>query len=85
MSDGGNVRGPWNQGRGPWQQGEWTYIEDPIAAVRDTRGLARMKATAPQSQEETTRRDRELSDQRHRQIAASLPKGETRWSDYEAA
>jgi Mn-containing catalase len=30
MSNGGSVRGPWNQGQGPWPEGmEWEYVENP--------------------------------------------------------
>lgn len=30
MSDGQNIRGPWNQGQGPWPQGEqWEYVDKP--------------------------------------------------------
>ena len=41
MSDGVSARGPWNEGPGPWPEGEWTYIEDPIATVRETEGLTK--------------------------------------------
>ncbi len=30
MSNGGSVRGPWNEGQGPWPEGtEWRYVEAP--------------------------------------------------------
>ncbi|QCQ91369.1 manganese catalase family protein [Rhodococcus sp. SGAir0479] len=30
MSNGGSVRGPWNEGQGPWPAGtEWRYVEAP--------------------------------------------------------
>jgi Mn-containing catalase len=44
MSNGENVRGPWNEGSGPWPQGKWVYIEDPIHHVSATRGLANQKS-----------------------------------------
>src|SRR5215213_4311370 len=39
MSDGENMRGPWNQGQGPWPKGEaWEYIENPVQQVAATQG-----------------------------------------------
>jgi Mn-containing catalase len=38
MSDGQDLRGPWNQGKGPWVEGEWVYVSDPVTQVRSTRG-----------------------------------------------
>lgn len=31
MSNGGDIRGPWNQGQGPWPQGvAWEHVSDPV-------------------------------------------------------
>ncbi len=39
MSDGANVRGPWNEGQGPWNDGEkWVYVADPVSQTREARG-----------------------------------------------
>src|SRR4051794_32092578 len=42
MSNGHDVRGPWNEGKGPWNDGQgWIYYHDPIDHVRQTRGLVK--------------------------------------------
>src|SRR5579885_2696055 len=39
MSNGQNMRGPWNQGQGPWGPGEsWEFVADPIKEVLQTKG-----------------------------------------------
>ena len=45
MSDGPDVRGPWNDGRGPWSAGEkWVYVQNPVDDVRETDGETRRPA-----------------------------------------
>jgi Mn-containing catalase len=82
MSDGGNVRGPWNEGSGPWPEGEWTYIENPIQTVRETQGLTEMAETGPQSEEEVETLNKKLSKMRHTEVSQAVPKSENQWSDY---
>src|SRR3954449_8385615 len=44
MSNGKEVRGPWNQGQGPWPAGEeWDYVADPVAYVAETQGEVQQK------------------------------------------
>ncbi len=85
MSDGQNVRGPWNQGQGPWPQGqEWTYIENPVEQVRATRGQkGQQPAGGERSPEELRRISKELSEMRSREIKSAVPtSGEQSWSEY---
>lgn len=84
MSDGNDVRGPWNQGTGPWAEGEWTYIEDPITAVRETQGLTKMKETAPYGDNEVQAANKKVAKMRHEEVSKAVPKGENRWSEYAA-
>ncbi len=39
MSDGAEVRGPWNKGTSPELKEEWQYINDPIKHIKETNGL----------------------------------------------
>ena len=82
MSDGVSARGPWNQGSGPWAEGEWTYIEDPITAVRASNGLTEMKETAPSSDSDVESLNKKLAKQRHIEVSHAVPKGKNQWSDY---
>lgn len=85
MSDGAEVRGPWNQGQGPWAEGEWTYIDDPIATVRNTEGLTKMQQTAPYSDKDVERVNQQMARQRHSEASQAVPKKNNQWSDYSAA
>lgn len=82
MSDGVDVRGPWNEGRGPWPEGEWKYIDDPVQHVRRTEGLTRQESTDTRSREELDRKNRELAKKRSTEINKSMGSGEIRWSNY---
>jgi Mn-containing catalase len=39
MSNGEEIRGPWNDGQSPQFMEDWRYIDDPINYVHDTIGL----------------------------------------------
>jgi Mn-containing catalase len=82
MSDGVDVRGPWNEGRGPWPEGEWKYIDDPVQHVRRTEGLTKQESTDTRSREELDRKNRELAKKRSTEINKSMGSGEIRWSNY---
>jgi Mn-containing catalase len=48
LSDGNDLRGPWNQGQGPWPQGvEWDHVSDPKAWLADERRLNKGAETNP--------------------------------------
>jgi Mn-containing catalase len=85
MSNGADIRGPWNQGSGPWAEGEWTYVEDPIATVRQTQGLTEMRETAPYSDDEVETANKKLAKLRHTEVSQAVPKGQNQWSDYATA
>jgi Mn-containing catalase len=82
MSDGASARGPWNQGQGPWTKGEWTYVEDPISAVRESNGLTEFKETAPQGNKDLDAIGKKLGKQRYSEISKAVPKGTNQWSAY---
>ncbi len=84
MSDGKNVRGPWNQGQGPWQQGEeWAYIEDPVEHVRETQGLMKepIQGTS-QTMKQVEKLNEKLSRERSNEVNEAVPTGENQWSEY---
>jgi Mn-containing catalase len=84
LSNGEDVRGPWNQGQGPWRDGgEWSYIGDPIKQVRDTQGLVEQPIEgSPKTEAEVRSLDQELSAVRSSEVKAAMPPGETAWSTY---
>jgi Mn-containing catalase len=84
-SDGQEIRGPWNQGQGPWPNGEeWVYVADPSAQVRSTHGLVDQQPTGSSLSESDVRTmNRELSQQRNREVASQTSEAEQQWSTYQ--
>jgi Mn-containing catalase len=82
MSDGASARGSWNEGQGPWKKGEWTYVEDPIATVRESNGLTEFRQTAPENNKELDSRGKKLGEQRSAEISKAVPKATNQWSAY---
>jgi Mn-containing catalase len=84
MSNGVNVRGPWNQGQGPWDAGEqWTYIEDPHQHVVDTRGQLDMEITnTGHTESELKTLAKQLGKERSTHIKKAAPPGQTQWTAY---
>ncbi|HTH43378.1 MAG TPA: manganese catalase family protein [Terracidiphilus sp.] len=82
MSDGASARGPWNEGSGPWQDGQpWQYVQDPISAVRESDGLLTVKPHG-QSPQQMQNLDKQLSQQRKKEVSSALPEGQNQWSAY---
>jgi len=87
MSNGTDVRGPWNQGQGPWGDGEsWEYIEDPLEETLQTQGQTGKSIQGTRrTQDQANDMARQLSQKRSQEIKGAAPKGENRWSDYSAS
>lgn len=83
MSDGAEVRGPWNEGQGPWGDGEsWDYIAEPVGQVAETKGQKdRIAAGTSHTEEEVESLNRALSEERSAEVIAAVPNGENAWSD----
>ena len=83
MSNGSEVRGPWNEGPSSQLGETWQYVEDPLQAVRETNGLTDMKPTGTSRTEKTVEKmNKELSKERSSEITSSLPSAENQWSTY---
>lgn len=84
MSNGVEVRGPWNEGQTAVGGGEeWKYIEDPVSEVINTNGLLDMEveAGAP-SKDEVEQKNVDLSKERSEEIKNATPEGAAQWSAY---
>lgn len=84
MSDGNEVRGPWNQGQGPWPKGQqWSYIDTPVEHVRQTRGLSEqpMESTG-ESSRDIEQMNKAMAEKRSAEVKESQPAGERGWSEY---
>lgn len=83
MSNGQEMRGPWNEGVSP-QLGEvWNYIDDPIAHVASTNGLLDQQIQGTERTESVVQKmNEELSKERSAEVVAATPMGEKQWSSY---
>ena len=83
MSNGEDVRGPWNEGKSPELGESWEYISDPIEHVKRTKGLTEEEITGTsRTQEFVDKLDKELGEKRQAEIKKAMPKGDMQWSKY---
>lgn len=85
MSNGKNVRGPWNEGQGPWKEGEqWEYIEDPVTHTRETKGGTEKGIEGTSMTEKDAKvMEEKLGKQRSEEVKAASDSGVMQWSIYE--
>ena len=83
LSNGANVRGPWNEGQSPDLGEDWVYIEDPITHVIESKGMLdhRVEGT-PRTMESVEKMNEEMSKRRSEEVKQRLPKGGNQWSAY---
>lgn len=83
MSNGIEVRGPWNDGVSSELGETWRYIEDPIAHVAETNGLLDQQIEGTERTEATVKKmDKALSKERSAEVDKATPTGENQWSTY---
>ncbi len=83
LSDGEDVRGPWNQGKGPWEKGEWEYISDPVEEIRKTNGLIDKKQNnSGTTEEEAKKKEQQLSKERSEKVKNATKEKELQWTEY---
>lgn len=83
MSNGAEVRGPWNEGVSPGLGEVWRYIADPIEHVAATSGLVDEEIDGTRRTMKTVEElDEKLSASRSAEIKSATPSGENQWSDY---
>jgi Mn-containing catalase len=83
LSNGTDVRGPWNEGVSPGLGEVWRYIDDPIEYVNTTNGLLDHEADGTRRTEQTVQELNDaLSKQRSSEVTSATPTGENQWSDY---
>lgn len=85
MSDGEEIRGPWNEGQSPEFLEEWNYIHNPEEHVRKTMGLTEETPSGTSRTEKSIQRNnKQLSAERKTLIDESNApvEGVYRWSMY---
>ncbi|MDB5491801.1 MAG: Mn-containing catalase [Micavibrio sp.] len=83
MSNGVEIRGPWNSGETTVGGESWKYIADPIEHVRQTKGELDMGiADTNMTKDLIEEKNLELSRQRSEEVNSMSPKGPMQWSEY---
>ena len=83
MSNGSDIRGPWNEGMSPRLGETWQYIDDPIQYVTETEGLSSQQPIETgKTVEQAEEKSREVSKKMSEKIRGAVPKGENAWSKY---
>jgi len=84
MSNGGSIRGPWNQGQGPWCEGEqWNYVDHPTQITPQRAGSENQPGQGSRlSWEDAQELDRRMSQERSQEVMSAMPKGENSWENF---
>ncbi len=86
MSNGSEVRGPWNEGPSSQFGESWQYIEDPVKHVLETNGLLDCEPVGTDRRPETVaEQDAILSKMRSEEIKAATPMTDMKWSNEDPA
>jgi Mn-containing catalase len=86
MSNGQEMRGPWNEGVSPELGETWRYIDDPIAHVTSTNGLLDEVIEGTERTEATIEKlNKELSKERSAEVTSATTEGENQWSLYDGS
>ncbi|MGN6640503.1 MAG: manganese catalase family protein [Mucilaginibacter sp.] len=86
MSDGAEVKGPWNEGSSTQLDEEWQCINEPVECIRETRGLQEIEPAGTDRTEETVQQmDNQLRKERSDQIKQAIPTGENQWCQYQGS
>ncbi|MXV53221.1 manganese catalase family protein [Pedobacter sp. HMF7647] len=84
MSNGENIRGPWNEGEMPGMGKNWEYISDPVAHVQETEGLTVRDNDMERKLEETEELNGKMSVLKSEEVKNSEPEGIAQWSKYQS-
>jgi Mn-containing catalase len=84
LSNGQEVRGPWNEGTSSQLREEWQYIQDPKSYVKETNGLTEREPEGTERTDETVcRHNDKLAKERSKEVKQAIPTKNISWSDYD--
>ena len=85
MSNGQDMRGPWNEGVSPGLNEVWQYIDDPIEHVKATNGLIDQEIEGTERTEALVEElNKQLSKERRDEIEKATATEDKQWSTYDA-
>jgi len=83
MSNGAEVRGPWNEGKSTKMKENWQYVEDPIAHVEKTNGLVDDDIVGTDRTPESVKDiEKDLSELKSKEVKSATDGQSAQWSEY---
>lgn len=83
MSNGTEVRGPWNHGTSTQLGENWQYIQDPLQQVTDTAGLTDIQPTGTnRTMNDVKKMNKTLGELRSEEIKSATAEIDMQWSSY---
>lgn len=83
LSNGQEVRGPWNEGKSPEFGETWQYIKDPLKYVHETDGLLKHKAEGTERTDKSVMQaNTQLAKERSSEVKDAMPPADLSWSAY---
>lgn len=82
LSPENSSKGTWNTGEMRGMGKEWELIEDPVAFVKETKGLTSLEDSKDEELAETESMNKKMSEKKSKEVKTSEPKGTAQWSDY---
>jgi Mn-containing catalase len=83
MSNGVEVKGPWNEGVSTKLGEAWQFVEDPISYVSQTNGLSEKEIEGTdRTMKETDQLNKSLSEERSTEVREASPEEAMQWSSY---
>jgi len=83
LSNGIEIKGPWNEGKSPIMKEDWQFIKDPLAYVIETKGLTTLEPDGTKRTDASVEKhDADLSKLRSTEVKAATPKTDIKWSKY---
>lgn len=84
MSNGAEVRGPWNEGASSQLGEEWQYVAEPANKVRETNGLLDCEPEGTdRTEKQILNTDKSLAKERSGEITQAVPTKEMQWCSYD--
>ncbi len=83
LSNGNEVRGPWNEGNMPITGEPWNYIQDPVDYIEKTEGLQEEEKGMDKKIKDTDTLNKKMSKEKSAEINKAEPKGVSQWSNYD--
>jgi Mn-containing catalase len=82
MSNGKEVRGPWNDGISTQLGEEWQYINDPVSYIKETDSLMDVEPEGTERTEEMVAEMNEtIGAEKREMVDAAAPVGPSQWND----